>query len=188
MPRRMTDHQLNPLRGWFEAHALIFKAKLSANVSGDALPVYAGRVAHVNASGEYELGLPATIGSCKMPVFLFQNSDDPDVKNDGGDPETEADVWVGATPTGTIMGLVATGGFEVETTEFQSEEDLGDTYEPGEALTAVNSNTLATGGEIRRTTAYSGGPLCGIVSKAVRRNEHGKNVLSLWTYFLPKQS
>ncbi|HUU98849.1 MAG TPA: hypothetical protein VM487_24215 [Phycisphaerae bacterium] len=188
-PRQMTAHTLEAPKGWPSPHAVDFAAKLSANVTID--PLFAGRVVHLNAAGEYETGLPATIGKGHMPIFLFNNSDDPDVSNDGGDAATEAGVWVPLAPTGKMMGLVAVGAYELESTEFQSEASLGATYAPGDCLTATNANTTAaTGGRITRTTnglAYSA-PVCGVVSRGVFTNSHGRSALAFWPVWLPQQA
>jgi hypothetical protein len=188
-PRKMTAHTLEPVKGWPSPSAVDCRAKLSANVTID--PLYAGRVVHLNASGEYETGLPDTIGKGHMPIFLFNNSDDPDVVNDGGDPATEVDVWVPSAPTGYMMGLPAKGSYEFESTEFESEASLSATYAPGDCLTATHANTTAaTGGRITRTTnglAYNK-PVCGVVSRGVVTNSHGKSALAFWPMWLPRQA
>ncbi len=187
VPRQMTAHTLEAPKGWPSPHAVDFIAKISANVTID--PVFSGRVVHLNASGEFEMGLPATIGAAHMPIFLFQNSDDPDVENPGGDAATEEGVWIAIAPVGNIMGLVAAGAYELESTEFEPEAAAG-TYVPGDALSAIADNANAvTGGRITRSsiTAY-GDPLCGVVSRGVFKNSHGKNALAFWPVWLPQQA
>jgi hypothetical protein len=185
----MTAHTLEAPKGWPNPAAVDFAAKLSANVTID--PVFAGRVVHLNAAVEYEMGLPDVVGAGHMPIFLFQNSDDPDVSNDGGDASTEAGVWVAVAPTGKIMGLVACGAYELESTEFESEASLGTTYAPGDCLTATADNANATtGGRITRCTnglAY-GEPVCGVVSRGVYTNSHGKDAIAFWPTWLPRQA
>lgn len=184
-PRQMTTHTLDAIKGWPSPHAVDFAAKLSANVTID--PVFAGRVAHLNNSGEYEMGLPDVSRAGHTPIFLFQNSDDPDVSNPGGNPATEAGVWVAVSPTGKIMGLVAHGAYELESTEFEPAADVG-TYNPGDCLTAVANNSNATtGGRITKGTAYDV-PLCGTVSRGVRTNSHGRAALAFWPVWLPKHT
>jgi hypothetical protein len=184
-PRQMTAHTLEAIKGWPSPHAVDFATKLSANVTID--PVYAGRVVYLNSSGEYEMGLPDVQYAGHMPIFLFQNSDDPDVSNPGGNPATEAGCWVAVTPTGKIMGLVAAGAYELESTEFEPEATAG-VYAPGDTLTAINSNSNATtGGRITKGTAYAV-PLCGVVSRGVRVNSHRKNALAFWPVWLPKSA
>ena len=89
-PRQMTAHTLDGIKGWpNNLHAVDFAAKLSPNVTID--PVFAGRCVHLNGAGEYEMGLPDIDKAGHMPIFIFQNSDDPDVKNDGGITGSESD-------------------------------------------------------------------------------------------------
>jgi hypothetical protein len=179
----MTAHQLDAHKGWPSPHAVDFHAKLSANVTID--PVFAGRCVHLNSAGEYEMGVANDAGNIDMPIFLFQNSDDPDVANDGGDAATEAGVWVASAPTGQIMGLVAAGAYELFTTEFEPEATAG-TYAPNDPLTATPDNdTALTGGRLTKlnVTAY-GDHVVGIVSRALL-TRYGKNVLSFWPCNLP---
>ena len=111
----MTASTLNALKGWPQPAAVDFETQLDASVPEANLPVPEGSVVHVNASGKYELG----VGTTKvMPLFLFQASDDPDVANDGGDASTDRGVWVGITPSGAIMALVAVGAYELVSTAF----------------------------------------------------------------------
>lgn len=188
-PTQMTAHTLEGIKGWPSPHAVDFTARLSANVTID--PVRAGRVVHLNASGEFEMGLPDVVGAGHMPLFIFQTSDDPDVNNDGGDPATDPNVFVAVTPVGDLMGLVAIAGYEVESTEFESEASLGTSYAPGDCLTATADNANATtGGRITRCTsglAYSE-PVCGVVSRGVFENSHRQNALAFWTAWLPRQA
>jgi hypothetical protein len=205
----MTSHTLEAIKGWPSPHAVDFAATLSANVTNNGNAVYAGRVAHLvfaqvtNLAGvvsntpQYELGLlgaptavgnaanpTGNIGRCDMPIFLFQNSDDPDVSNPGGNPATDVGVWVAVSPTGKIMGLVAAGAYELETTEFVPEATLGSTYTPGSGLTAIQNNTNGDGGLVTKGVAYNV-PLCGVVSRGVRKNSYAVNALSFWPVWLP---
>lgn len=182
-PRQMTAHTLEGLKGWPSPHAVDFAAKLDPAVTID--PVFAGRVVHLNASGNYEMGLPDVSRAGHMPIFLFQNSDDPDVSNPGGNPATDVGVWVAVSPTGKMMGLVGAGAYELQTTEFEPEATAG-TYVPGNCLTAVADNATAlTGGRITKGVAYDI-PLCGTVSRGVARNCHGVLALSFWPVWLPR--
>jgi hypothetical protein len=183
----MTAHTLEAPKGWPNQHAVDFSAKISANVTID--PVFAGRVVHLNSSGEFEMGLPNVVKAGHMPIFLFQNSDDPDVSNPGGNAATEAGVWVPVAPTGKIMGLVAAGAYELESTEFEPVATAG-AYVPGDVLSATADNTDATtGGRITRNgiAAYEE-PACGVVSRGVITNSHGRSALAFWPVWLPRQS
>jgi hypothetical protein len=176
----MTSHTLDTIKNSItNPHHLDFTAKLSANVTVD--PVWAGRVVHLNSIGEFELGLPDVSRAGHMPIFLWQSSNDPDVLNDGG-IGTEVDGWVGISPTGVLKGLVATGGWELEDTEFNASED----YAPGDCLTATASNSNATtGGRITKGVAYDV-PVCGVVSRGVKQNSHRRSCLYFWSTWLPR--
>lgn len=172
-PRQMFDHTLDAVKGWLPGNmaSLDCSAKLSANVTID--PVYAGRVVHKNADGEFEMGVTGT----QMAIFLLQNSDDPDVQNEGGDD------FQAIAPTGVMSGLVATGGYEVATTEFDSAQ----TYAINDVVRAVASNSNATTGGRLTNASFTLGTTAGVgvVSKAVAQNSHKKNVLTLWTAYIP---
>lgn len=185
-PSQMCEHYLDPKKGWFHAHALDFAAKLSPNVT---LEAYWGRVVHVNAAGEFEMGISGT----KMPMFLWRSSNGADVSNPG---TTAGGLFVhqAILPRGDMNALVATGGYELESTEFDTAPNTA--YAPNQMLTALASNTVqATGGVISNDRAGAGGssgavrqytdPVCGVVSRGKRTNEHSVPVLAFWTYFLP---
>lgn len=182
-PRQMTDNTLEALKGWPSQSAVDFVAKISANVTFD---VPAGRCMSLNASGELETGIPAVSPAGKkimMPIFLFPNATDPDVANPGGNGSS-VNGWQAIAPTGAVMGLVGTGAYELETTEYLA----SDTYAPNSALRSVQANTtLATGGRLSLGTPYTDA-IVGIASRAVRTNHHGVGVLSFWPYVLPKSS
>lgn len=176
-PRFTFSHGLDPLKGWPSPYAVDFTAKLSANVT--ISPFYAGRVVHLNASGELETGMGTS--NNKMPMFTLQNSDDPSVKNDGGTPSTDTGVWVGISPSGGINCLVAVGAYELESTEYVT----GTSYAPGDWLKATFANTnAATGGVIDKQATVTSG-ICGVVSRGARTNAHGVSVLAFWPWYLP---
>ena len=193
VPRQMTAHTLEAHKGWPRPHAVDFTAKLSANVTFD--PLFAGRCVHVNDSGEYQTGVPDASPGAKlyMPIFVFQNSDDPDVDNPGGITGAVNDDpggWMAVAPTGQIMGLVATGAYELETTEFVDTVS----YLPNDALKSTNDDSDAdVGGKLSKGTVYTN-HIVGTVSRAssatapTTKNSHGKRVLSFWPVTLPPTS
>ncbi len=175
-PRQMFDHTLDAVKGWLPGNmaSLDCHGKLSAEVTID--PVYAGRVAHLNDDGEFEMGVTGT----QMPIFLRQNSDDLDVQNEGGDD------FQAIAPTGVMSGLVATGGYEVATTEYDQDQ----TYHVNDALRAIASNSNATTGGRITNASFTLGTTAGIgvVSKVPAKNSHKKWVLTLWPAFIPGTS
>lgn len=176
-PRKMTAHTLEAPKGWPSPHAVDFQAKLSANVTID--PVFAGRVVHLNADGEFEMGVSGT----QMAMFLFQNSDDPDVKNDGGDPETEVDVWVAIAPTGKINALVAAGAYELASTEYLSADEAS--LVPNAVLTAGTSNSVSGTGGVLALATLGTHNICGVVSRGVKTNSHLKKEVYFWPVWFP---
>jgi hypothetical protein len=181
----MTAHTLEALKGWPSQSAVDFSAKISANVTFD---VPSGRCMSLNASGELETGIPAVSPAGKkiiMPIFLFPNSDDPDVANPGGIADGPGG-FVAVSPTGKVMGLVGAGAYELETTEYLASDAAN--IVPNSAFQSVQANTtLATGGLLSLGTPYTNA-IVGIASRAPRTNHHGVSVVSFWPYVLPKSS
>lgn len=184
-PSQMFDNTLDAVKGWFHEAALDNSAKLSANVTID--PFDQGRVVHLNSSKEYESG----VKFANMAIFLLNSSDDPDVANPGGD------YWQAIAPTGKMSGLVATGAYELESSEYRS----AGSYDPGQLLAAeVDNTTAATGGVLSDeddgaaglTVPWQAGgttqAICGVVSTGVNENSHGVNVLRFWPVYLPGES
>lgn len=188
-PSLMFEHALSHPKGWFEPSALDFVAKLSTNVT---IQAFGGRVVHVNASGEFEMGISGT----KMAIFLLQADTDYDVSNPG---LTGAGNFMhqAISPTGAQSGLVATGGYELESTEFDNVPNAA--YAPNQLLTAKADNTTqATGGVLSNDRAGSGGstglvrqyqdPACGVVSRGQFKSEHNVDVIAFWPVYLPGSS
>ena len=188
-PSQMFDHTLDACKGWFHEAALDHSAKLSADVTTD--PYEQGRVVHIDSDGEYASGVSLT----SMAIFLLNSSDDPDVANPGGD------YWQAVAPTGAMSGLVATGAYELESSEF-----IAQTYVPGNLLGAAGANTTpAVGGFLNNeddagtalsvpweldSTPASGTnqAICGVVSTGTNENSHGVSVLRFWPVYLPGRS
>jgi hypothetical protein len=171
---------LNAAKGWPNPHAVDFATTFDSSqlaaISGNI--AFAGRVVHLDSAGKYRFG----VANRHMAMFLFQNSDDPDVSNYGGDPASEAGAWVPVAPTGKIMALVACGAYELESTEF----DTVQTYAPNQTLTAATGTTLATAGVLtnQSATPYTNA-VCGVVSRGKYTNSYGRSVLAFWPVYLP---
>jgi hypothetical protein len=130
-----------------------------------------------------------------MPIFLWNGSDHPDVYNDGTSPTTSTVHWIGVSPTGVMSGLVATGGYELQTTEYNTAL----TYLVNQPLTASATGVLTNAAVTVYTTWICG--ICSSFSQGdnqqagdvqtaspgspVGRNAHGVDVLTFWSYFLP---
>lgn len=168
-PRQMTANTLNALKGWPNMNAVDYHAELDSSITDTVL---AGSVVSLNSSGNFIQGVGTT---AVMPMFLFSNSDDPDVVNDGGDAATDAGVFIPISPTGQAMALVAVGAYELVSTAF-----VAGSYAPNDPLTA----DLAGGGnpgELQGGTLYTD-MIVGIVSRGVVDNGYGKDALAFWPF------
>ena len=169
-PRQMTANTLNALKGWPNMNAVDYHSELDAGVPAGDLPVLAGSVVSLNAAGNFILGVGTT---AVMPLFLFNNSDDPDVSNDGGDASTDAGVFIPISPTGQAMALVAVGAYELVSTAY-----VAAAYAPNDPLTADLSGG-GNPGQLQAGTLYTD-MIVGLVSRGVVDNGHGKNALAFW--------
>jgi hypothetical protein len=142
------------------------------------------------------------------PIWLWSGVYEPDISNKGtpsGVATTGAanypPNWLssmpGRDPTNSeqVWGLVGIPGLEVETTEY----DTAQTYLPGEHLRAVTLDNNVNGGVVTNQNASSGAALAtttnaftlltdtvvGIVSRGTYKNSNDRQVLSLYTFFLP---
>lgn len=168
-PRQMTANTLNALKGWPQPAAVDFHTEFDDSITDVVLP---GSVVHLNADGKYELGVGTL---AVMPLFMFNGSDDPDVKNEGGDPATEKGVWVPINPTGQAMALVGMGAYELVSTAF----DKTGTYDPNDPLTSPLAGGNA--GKLVVGTLYTD-MIVGIVSRGVVDNGYGHDALAFWPF------
>jgi hypothetical protein len=197
-PGQMFDRTLTPLKGWPSQTALDFDANLSTNVNigGTNVPPQSGMCVHNTATG-FEMGANLT----QMAIFLWPSLGDFDVSNPGvpagvalGGTSTNIPAWIPIRPTGKMVGLVATGGYELETTEF----DTAQTYVINQLLRSVTSNSDANAGKLTNQNASGGqsfgspGVLVaytdsavGVVSRGAYTNSHQKQVLAFWPVYLP---
>jgi hypothetical protein len=163
-PAQMFDHSLNVIKGPSLMHRLDFHA---APAAGQAIA--AGSVCSLNSNGQLVAGCGAGAAMNRpMPMFAIQNVDDFDANSD-----------VGNISGGVMSAVVATGGFEIETTEYVT----GSTYNPNDLLTASG----ASAGDVDRMSEspYGGQVAVGSVSTGTSTNADGKSALRFWTLFLP---
>ena len=195
--RQMTDHILeiikgpNPMLGPIVDYQAKFNATQVSTITGGV--IFAGRCVSLSASGEFVLGVGATNAALSVPMFLRSNSDDYDVKNDGGNLASDYGAWSPGMPTGKAQAVVAMFAGELETTEFIDSLN----YAYNQALTAPNSPTDASGllNTAGKLTNASVKPYQNVVvgyvslpftAASPRLNAHGKKVLRFWSTFLPK--
>jgi hypothetical protein len=167
---QMYEHALNPVSGFDPLYAMYKYARLSDDVLNAVDTVPAGRVAYLDNAGEFQLsdGDPTSdMPRTAMPLYLWQGSHDYDVRNDGTSPSTGRIHWYGVNPNGVMSGLVAAGGYELQTTEFDADQD----YLPNQLLTC-DLDDDSIGGRITNQSQFAPGNnvipysdwVCGVAS------------------------
>ena len=166
-PKQMFDNRLNALKGWPSQYAL----DKSLPIADGEVGIVSGKVLHVDpTTGSFKLGLPGN----EMPVFCWTSADDFDAI--GGD---DGNISLYGNKKGT-NGLVATGSYELSTTEF-----VTGTYLPNTPLAVDDGATVAADKGSVKPGAFYTDAVCGIVSDGQSNNAHGKAVVAFWSYFLP---
>lgn len=151
----------------------------------------AGRVVHIDSNGNFNAGLGT---NTDMPLFLFRGSESPSVYSSGtvgGSVE-----WVSGyadddrTGDGAIA-YVASGGFELQSTEFDSTK----TYNINDLLTSDSDGKLTNAGITLYTT-----PVVGVASvhenmqnydmesftpAPVGTTVNNVSVITFWSVYLP---
>jgi hypothetical protein len=151
----MYDHMMNGLKAWPSPWAL----EKDAPLADLDVTIYKGRCISLNDDGEFVLGLS---GVNALPHIAVRSSDGADVRMSAGNM------------TGGIMtGLPVTGGFEIETTEFDDEQS----YLPNQELTCDEDGLITVG-------TYYVDTILGIVSDGVTVGPYRQNMLRFWTEFV----
>lgn len=169
---QMTEKTLNAEKGWPHQAAVDYHAKFADSVFDLVDRVEQGSCVHLNASGEYELG----VGTLEaMPMFTFQASDDPDVSNDGGDPATKKGAFLPISPSGNVMALVAIGAYELVSTAY-------DTDNPGDyVINALLTSPVATDLAGKLVIGDRGtDTICGQISQGLINNGYGYSAVAFW--------
>ena len=168
-PAQMFDHSIIELSGRSQMYALDFSGEVA---SGET--VYQGGVMTLNLNGKFVSGLGAGVlatdlgtHNAPMAIFAIQGTNEFDANSD-----------IGNMSGGVQSGLVATGGYEIQTTQF-----VTGIYKPNDLL------TFGTGADAGLVTIsadlYSTNHILGIVSRGSSTNADNKSVLSFWTTNLP---
>ena len=173
-PGQMFDHTEIELSGRSLSYPLDFAAPSDPT---ETVPVMQGGACSLNDDGQIVTGLGATgvvtavDGKTPMCLIAIQGKEEYDVQSD-----------IGNFSGGTQSALVASGGYEIETTEFVP-AGAGDEYLPNEPLTFA---TGADRGKFEKAPdKYSTAQVVGVVSRKVNVNEYGKSVLAFWSVFCP---
>lgn len=182
-PASIFEHTMDVVAGYdtTPGERLDFVANLSANVT---IVPYEGRISHLNSLGEWEMGCVAK----KVPCVLMK----PSVPY--GNITTLSPYWqaIGKFP---LAALPVTGGYQIQTTEY----DDNKTYGVGDWLTAASANdNQTTGGVVTNTVPgnstaltapwVSGGTtktICGQVCGTPVTLKNKNKVLNYWTLFFP---
>jgi len=173
------DHTCEPVHGG-QAGPLVKQRPLASSTISNA---YAGRVVVLDSSGNLKVadGTNATDKKA-MPMFLLRGIESPSVFSSGG---TE---WVPMRTGSVGIAAVATGGFELQTTEF----DTAPNYAPNMPLKAdtvgkLTSGTLYTDGIVGIASVYENQENYRPVPTKlpVGKNANGKDVLTFWSVFIP---
>jgi hypothetical protein len=191
---QMFLNQLNFVAGFFGRGML---QKVLKVASGSVAYAVAGRCGYIDNNGEWVHGLPPANRGPAM--FVFRGVNQPDVLNDG----TTGSVniaggywWVSGNAQGFVTCLPATGGFELQTTEF----DVTQTYQNGQALTVDGQGRLTNQNATPYTNVIVGyaapfqqypenmRPAAGAALGPVAQNAHGVRVLNFYTTYLPRTS
>lgn len=164
-PAQMFDHELNALKGWPSPYALDKRAQPDDQETG----ILAGMCVYLDPTSK-----KAKRGCVNgyMPLFVFQGQNEFDVNGD-----------VGNIISGYFNTLVATGAYELETTEFVTP----DTYQLNDALTVENAG-INQGKLKKATNPWTGGTemIVGIVSvDGNTTNSNGINTIKFWPVYMP---
>ena len=185
--RQSFENVLTPLKHWSDGlDCLDFSASLSSTILDDSdIECPAGRVMHLNASGTLDRGGSGT----QMPLFLKIGKNEGSVWDSGVSSVSAKTFWWTIDSTGIATCLVATGGFEVQSSEYVKTVD----YAANDLLTA-NATGLLTNVNAVQYTNW----ICGVCSKhrggdyestapiiPTGANADGVDVITFWTYFLP---
>jgi hypothetical protein len=171
------EHAIDIKKGWFDMASLDYSAKLLGSISY-AIP--RGRVVHLELSAGKEVFVPG-VHNTGVAIFLLNGSTDADVSN----PTNTASgkfVQQAVSPTGKLSGVVATGGYEIDSTEFVTNR----TYNPGDLLTAAAGSSSSDAGVLTNASVRQFvTPVCGVVSSGKHTNHNGVETLSFWSVWLP---
>lgn len=137
--------------------------------------IYDGTLISLNSSGQFIKGCGVGDGiNLPMPMWALKNTTDAGVTQ-----------WGNNAFSGSYNGLVATGGYEIETSEFDSTK----TYAVNDAVVP----DAITAGRVTKATedVYGETPVVGIVSAACSASaltvngETGTTTLRFWSVFIP---
>jgi hypothetical protein len=136
-----------------------------------------GALISVNSAGKIAANLPIATA---MPIFAIVDSTDYDAASDTGN-----------TSGGTVSGFVATGGYELKTTEVDLDNFVAADYTPNRALVSAWIADNTQQGKVA-PAAGAGFPalenIVGTVSRGVLTDVYDQSVLYFWPEHLPART
>ena len=207
VPNQMFSHSLKLLKG-FGLNQLDYKAPINPTTTG----IKAGMVCSLTSDGDvvkglihgamplfalsnqtdydivgdgggtnlYNSGFNTTGASGNIPPVNAGASD----TGGAGTADTQADsaAYVNSGQVGILGLVVATGSFELQSTEV-----VAATYLPNDYLTSAaptSGGSVSNVGKLALATAYTN-TICGVCSKGSVTNEWGLSVVQFWSVFIP---
>lgn len=191
---RQLEHAAVIAHGAHPEYRLEFPAEVDGSVANFD-KIYQGSVVSLNAQGKYVIGCDAGTGvNYPVPCISLKNVFDPDVTTGKlgtstfvtGSSYTVLPDYRKSTYSavgGKITAIPCTGGYEIETTEFDTEAE----YAPNDVLVAGTGDDLGKVVKGTASTADIGtAPVIGFVSRAKFKVEsYGQDRISFWTNFIP---
>lgn len=147
------EHMIQPVSGWVPMHALMHSGSFSDNQTYNR-----GSLVSLNDDGDFVVGC----SSGKMPMWATSATTDFDSNSDQG-----------GTVGPNCSAFVATGGYELFTTEF-----VDSNYLPNDFLVASD-----TAGKVDKRV--NSGDIVGCVSAGANTEVYGQSVLYFWPMFIP---
>lgn len=171
-PAQNSDHLLHPVSGSVPMHDLQYAAAPDATANWRR-----GALISVTTAGEILQGLSIATA---MPLFAINDSTDYDAAADQGN-----------TAGGTVSGFVATGGYELKSTEVDLDNHVAADYTPNRALVSAMVADVSQIGKVA-PAAGAGFPaaenIVGTVSRGVQTDVYDQSVLYFWPEHLPART
>jgi hypothetical protein len=180
MANPMTQHELNPVKGWTKGLNALDKVAALASSDVNTVTPVAGMVAHLHPTagddlGKLALGAPAPAsGVCPMPLFIFGS-----MTAFASIAET-GNLVTGGAVTGSVVSLVATGGYELETTEYVGTPGTGALLIPADSADLGKVKALGT---TEGALTIVGCVSDGLVTP---KRGDGETRLRFWSLFIPR--
>jgi len=180
VPGQNFDHLLDVVSGYDGMHDLQFAARpaLFDDSANAELPIERGSIISLDASGEWVPGI-ATARGTSMACWAINATADFDVNSD-----------VGNISGGILAAFVATGGYELKTTEF----DPSASYAPNDSLIA-GLGDIATADDDQKGRVTLNGVVAallpvatnvvGIVSLGEVTEVYNQLTLQFWPVYCP---